>query len=281
MNEQAELWLDDQHARGRSIVWIIDRMVEPDPIVRLFGAGIVEDYVNLYLGTEYSELAEIGPWLLLLSGSKNPAADQLLASPDQNWGWLGSADKLDLPALAQHWRDRLRIDESIGPSLLRFHDNRVIARCVATLDAQDQSFLFGPLASALYWDGQAWRTSNNSAPGHYPVPQPAPWLLTPEPEHISKEILRTNLLQWALEFHSEAAVRIAETQSFKSWLDGQIALAECWQWRKPGQLMLLVAYRLYHPDEQAISSWVPLPEENPSDHFARCQSQTTPKDDHA
>lgn len=146
MNEQAELWLDDQHAQGRSIVWIIDRMVEPDPIVRLFGAGIVEDYVNLYLGTEYSELADIGPWLLVLSDMKNPAVEQLLASPDQNWGWLGSMDEPDLPILAQHWRDRLLVNESSGPSLFRFHDNRVIAR-VATLNAQDQS-VSGGLSAA-------------------------------------------------------------------------------------------------------------------------------------
>ncbi len=280
MSPQIQQWLDGQQAIGRDIVLIIDRQAEPDPIVRLFGAGLMIDYVNLYLNTEYSDLADIGPWLVRLSDTSEPVIQELLSAPDQNWGWLGSVGDPGLSALAKHWQDRLLIKEASGPSLFRFQDNRVIARCLASLNDRDRPCLLGPLASALYWDGQIWCVADNPSPGHFRAPDPAPWLFAPEPEHVAREILRTNLLQWTLQFHSNAAARIAEAQSLIGWLDEHIALTERWQWQQPDQLTFLVAYRLHHLVDE-ISDWAPLPEESPSNHFARCRSRITSKDNQA
>lgn len=274
MIELAQRWLDDQRFQQRDLFLIVDRLAKPDPVNGLFGAGLMQDYVNLYQGTEFADMADVGPWLVRLTDTDAPFLHGLLEAPQQNWGWLASADSLDLPVLAQHWRERMLIDEQEQRALYRFQDNRVIARHLAELGETQRPLLLGPLNSALCWDGQAWQSIHNPRPGLYPAPFEKPWQEIAEPEAVTQEIQRHNLEQWLWQNHSAATAQLAETQPLSSWLDAQLGKAKNWQWQSLEHIQFLLQHQL-QPALVEHSTWAVLENEKPDAHFARCSRELT------
>ncbi|TCD22484.1 DUF4123 domain-containing protein [Pseudomonas sp. IC_126] len=268
MNDQVRQWLDEQQAQQRQLLLIIDSLAEPSPIQELFVSDLMQDYINLYHGTEFADLADIGPWLVAVSASEVAQIQPMLDAPERNWGWLASADRIDLTALAQHWRERMQVDEKGQRSLYRFQDSRVIARHLAELAPAQQPLLLGPLNSALCWDGECWQCFDNARPGQYPAPFEAAWLTLPEPDTVVREIQRHNLTLWLWQNHSAATARLAETRVLSDWLDEQLDKAERWQWKPLEYLQFLLRYQL-DPEFAENPAWKPEARESPESHFVR------------
>lgn len=261
-------WLADQLAQQRELLLIVDRLAEPDPIKALFGADLMQDYVNLYQGTEFADMADVGPWLVRLHNPDAALMQTLLDTPESDWGWLASAKHIDLAALAQHWRERLLIDEQEQRALYRFQDNCVIARHLAELDDTQRPLLLGPLASALCWDGQAWQSIHNPRPDLYPAPFEKPWQELAEPEAVTQAILRHNLEQWLWQNHCAATAQLAETQPLAGWLDTQLEQAKSWQWQSLERIQFLLCYQL-DPALAIHPAWAPVENETADAHFTR------------
>jgi hypothetical protein len=264
----AQSWIADQLAQQRELLLIVDRLAEPDPIKALFSADLMQDYVNLYQGTEFADMADVGPWLVRLHNPDAALVQTLLNTPESDWGWLASAEHIDLAALTQHWHERLLIDEQEQRALYRFQDNRVIARHLAELSETQCPLLLGPLNSALCWDGQAWQTFNNPHPALYSEPFDKPWQELAEPEAVTQAILSHNLEQWLWQNHSTATAQLAETQSLSSWLDAQLDRAKSWRWQSLERIQFLLRYQL-DPALAAHPAWAPVEHETADTHFER------------
>lgn len=270
MSDALNNWLGEQARLNRVLILALDSLAEPNPVTSLYSAGLMQRSVQLYRRTQYAEFAAISPWLTELH---NPGADafrKLLDDPQRNWGWIGSMDKADLDGLTQHWQALMVIEEDGERSLFRFQDNRVIARCLANLNATEYPLLLGPISSVLYWDEEQWKSADNTRPGVYPAPDPAPWLRNPESGEQARSILRDNLKRWLLTYHVEAAAELAETRVVSEWLEEQMDVLDLWQWKTPEQRELMLSRRL-NPKCMEDVAWEPLPGEMPEVHFARCQ----------
>ncbi len=274
MIETTQNWLNDQRAQQRELLLIVDRLAEPDPIAGLFDAGLMQDYVNLYQGTDFDDLADVGPWLVRLPDTSAAFLQTLLQAPQQHWGWLASAEHIDLTAIAQHWRERMLIDEDGQRSLYRLQDNRVIARHLGELTEPKRPLLLGSLNSVLCWDGHAWQRFDNPHPGIYPPPFEAAWLDIAESDVVAHEIQRHNLEQWLWQNHSAATAQLAETQPLGVWLDTQLATAKSWQWQSLESLQFLLQHQL-DPALSTHPSWAVRTGEVPQAHYARCCSELT------
>ena len=272
MNDQVRQWLDEQQAQQRHLLLVIDSLAEPNPIQELFTRDLMRDYVNLYQGTEFADLADIGPWLVVLSVFEAAHIQPLLDTPERNWGWLASVDRIDLSAITHHWRERMHVEEKGQRSLYRFHDNRVIARHLAELAPAQQPLLLGPLSSALCWDGEYWQCFDNSRPGQYPAPFEAAWLTLPEPDTVVREIQRHNLTLWLWQNHSAATAQLAETRVLSDWLDEQLDKAERWRWKPLEHIQFLLRYQL-DPEFAERPAWKPEEGESPDAHFVRLSQE--------
>lgn len=268
MIEAAQNWIDEQLSQQRELLLVIDRLAEPDPIRELFSANLMQDYVNLYQDTEFADLADVGPWLVRLNNPNAALVYSLLDTPQRDWGWLASAQHIDLASLTQHWHARLAIDEGEQRSVFRFQDNRVMARSLAHMEEHQLPQLLGPLNSVLCWGGEAWHSHENPQPGPASYSQPAPWLY-PEPGVIRQETRLANLEQWLWENQPEATSVLARHCNVRSWLAESLALANEWGWLVPEQVAFLLSARrgplLSNP------GWQPLPKERCDSHFTRCR----------
>lgn len=272
MNDQVRQWLDEQQAQQRHLLLVIDSLAEPNPIQELFTRDLMRDYVNLYQGTEFADLADIGPWLVVLSVFEAADIQPLLDTPERNWGWLASVDRIDLSAITHHWRERMHVEEKGQRSLYRFHDNRVIARHLAELAPAQQPLLLGPLNSALCWDGERWQCFDNARPEHYPAPFEAAWLTLPEPDAVVRDVQRHNLTLWLWQNHSAATARLAETRVLSDWLDEQLDKAERWRWKPLEHIQFLLRYQL-DPEFAERPAWKPEEGESPDAHFVRLSQE--------
>jgi len=270
MNDPLQIWLNEQTKLNRTLVLVLDSLAEPNPVPVLYSAGLMQRSVQLYRRTQYADFAAISPWLALQDNVSASAFQALLADPERHWGWIGSMETPDLDALTQHWQARMVIEEEGNRSLFRFQDNRVIARCLASLTEPERPLLLGPMSSVLFWDERQWSSVDNPKPGSYHVPNPAPWLRTPESAERSRGILRDNLKRWLLVYHAEAAASLSETRNVSEWLEEQLDLLESWQWNTPEQRAFMLSLRL-DPKCAEDVAWQPLPGETPQTHFARCQ----------
>lgn len=267
MSNTPRNWLQKQQALHRVVLLMIDRLADPDPLIQLFQDNAVHEYESLYQGSEVADMAEFGPWLV--RPNSTDAAAKLLENPHLNWGWLISIEKVDMPALAEHWRNRAVVRENGQRSLYRFQDNRVIARHLQALQTEQWPLLLGAINSALVWNGKAWQFFDNPAPAVLPVPAQTPWLELDEPEATGHAIRRHNLQLWLWQQHTSATASLAEKQPLETWLDERLVLAERWGWQRSEQLQFLLSNHLHeasatHPD------WQPAPAETAATHYARC-----------
>ena len=267
-------WLAEQAHHNRALLLIVDRQAEPDPIVQLFGAGLMTEYINLYQGSALDELASIGPWLVRLHDPHAPLIREWLEVPQRHWGWLASTAQPDLKQLAQHWRERMLVDEHGQQSIYRFQDNRVIARHLQALEPAQRPGLLGPFVSALAWNGHAWQSIDNPAPGPIAVSGTPPWLQIQEPQAITQAIQRHNLELWLWQTHAAELCQLVEKRDFTDWREEQLAQAEAWGWASNESLQFLLAYRL-HPDWSDHTLWQPLACESAAAHLSRCQQAIT------
>ncbi|WP_455827144.1 DUF4123 domain-containing protein [Pseudomonas graminis] len=262
-------WMARQQQAGRRLCLILEGGDEVRPL--MLAVRTLPQYRGLYTETAVAELAATGPVLLLLEHLNEPALLDLLQRPETNWGWLCSLPSEDLESATQHWRDRLLVGAQGDQALLRFHDNRTLARVLEHLPMEHWPVFLGPLISVCYWHDHRWQWGDNPVPGDYPVPDPAPWLSTPNPN--ANAILHANILRYLLADHSEDLAALVEFQSPRIWLTQVLEQARIWQWRRPEQLEFLVVRRLEEATRSSAIRWQPKVGETPGDHFERVVEQ--------
>ncbi|MBB4816288.1 hypothetical protein HNP03_004957 [Pseudomonas rhodesiae] len=269
MDNLAHHWMVRQQQAGLRLCLVLDGTNEA--CQSLLAVRSVSQYCRFYAQTSLADLAAEGPVVLLLDHVGEPALLSLLRTPQMNWGWLGSVASAELSNLAQHWRDRLLVGPQGDQALYRFYDNRTLARALDHLAPEQWPPYLGPLISVCYWHEQRWHSADNAAPGEYPVPEPAPWLSTPNPQ--ADAILHANILRYLLAEHSEDLAALFEFQDPKVWLAQVLEQARAWQWNRPEQLEFLVVRRLEEATRASKVHWLPMAGELPEDHFQRVVKQ--------
>lgn len=262
-------WMARQHQAGRRLCLVLEGNSESrQPLLE---ARTVAQYCSVYAETAAAELARAGPVVLLLEQMSEPALVDLLQHPEMNWGWLGSLSSEDLMGVTRHWRDRLLVGAQDNPALYRFHDNRTLARALGHLASEHWPVFLGPLISVCYWHEGRWHSSDNPAPGEYPVPDSAPWLNTPNPQ--AGVILHANILRYLLTEHSEELAALVKLRDPRTWLTQVLEQAQAWQWQGPEQLEFLVVRRLEEATRASVIRWQPMAGEASVDHFERVVKQ--------
>lgn len=264
-------WISEQQAAGRELFLTIDRLAEPDLIPILFGLDLMQDYTNLYTGTDFDDLKDIGPWLIKIPSLKSSAFSFLFDTPEQNWGWLASADKLELTALCTHWRERMLITKAERKALYRFQDNRVIAHHLANLMPKQRPLLMGPLHSLLCWHQGEWAVWDNPTPAVQNSPTSTPWLDIPEPTETRNAIRQHNLQQWLWEQHPAAVTQLVQREPLQNWLQRQLETARQWNWESIEQLHFLLQHQL-KPQVANQPFWAKQPGETAAAHYQRCRN---------
>ena len=262
-------WMARQQQAGHRVCLILEG--SNGTCESLLAVRGLEQYRSLYAETRVAEWAMAGPVILLLESLSEPALHNLLQAPETNWGWLGSLATDDLEPATRHWRDRLLVGAQGEQSLYRFHDNRTLARALAYMSPNNWPAFLGPFVSVCYWHDGCWRCDENPAPGEYTVPDPAPWLDTPNPN--AGAILHANVLRYLLAEHSEDLAALMEFQNPRTWLTQVLEQARAWQWHGPEQLEFLVVRRLAEATRSSDIRWPPRVGEAPAEHFERVVAQ--------
>lgn len=263
-------WLSEQRRRQRQLLVIANPMAESNPIPTLFANAPIRDYVKVYQGTPFENLAPLGPWLVRIDVSTMAALSALLQSPEHHWGWVASAEQLDMNEVVAHWQARMLIHDEDQRALYRFQDNRVISRHLQALDNEQIPLLLGPLCSALCWDGKQWISVDNPAPGTYPEPFDTPWLQVPPAAEQSAAAQKAMLETWLWENHLEATQQLLTRESLAPWLQTQLDNAHSWGWSRPEQIHFLLEHQL-SADLANLPAWAPRADEAPDAHFVRVQ----------
>lgn len=262
-------WMARQQQAGRRLCLILEGSDDARPL--LLAARTLAQSRSLYAETALAEWATSGPVLLLLEQVSEPALLGLLQRPETHWGWLGSLPDDDLTRVTRHWRERLLVGPQGAQALYRFHDNRTLARALEHVAVEHWPVVLGPLVSVCYWHDGRWQSGDNPDPGEYPVPDPAPWLNTPNPN--ASGILQANILRYLLAEHSEDLAALVEFQAPKIWLAQVLEQARLWQWYQPQQLEFLVVRRLQEATRGSAIRWQPRRGETPVEHFERAVEQ--------
>lgn len=263
-------WLTLQRTHKRQLVVIANPMAEPNPIPTLFANAPIRDYVKVYQGTPFDNFAPLGPWLVRIDASSMAALSALLQSPEHHWGWVASAEQLDMNEVVAHWQARMLIHDEGQRAFYRFQDNRVISRHLQALDKEQMPLLLGPLCSALCWDGEQWMSVDNPTPGAYPEPFDTPWLQVPPAAEQSAAEQKAVLETWLLENHLDATQQLLTRESLGPWLQTQLNNADSWGWSRQEQVHFLLEHQL-NTDLAHLPAWAPRADEAPDAHFGRVQ----------
>jgi len=264
-----EQWLHTQSHAGCDLYLVLDAENQSEAHAALARDLGTEQFRHLYAGTAAESLAQPGPLLMQIDTPQHSVIQQLLATPEQHWGWLASARHTEIDALAAHWRERVVTGERPNLAVYRVHDNRVLGRALAHLHPEQYSSLLGPLGSVCYWHAEQWNVATNPDPGAHPLPIDPPWLQTPTPELIYANVLFDNTRRYLVGEHTEAMAKLAEQLDVDEWLWGLIQLARLWGWHQPEQVHFLLTRCLQLPGYRPAKSWLPKPGEDPAAHFER------------
>lgn len=262
-------WMNEQRRSGHELCLVLDSQNERETRQLLLKASGHDQYLSVYNGTTLANLADAGPFIFTLDQPSDRRLDELLDHPERNWGWLASVEKGALRQLVSHWQERLIVGTRPYQALYRFHDNRVLSRALQHLPVEAYPALLGPAISVCYWDGTAWKTTLNPAPGTHPVPDNPLWLRTPLPQPQASEIRRLNAHRYLLAEHVEAYAKLAEVHDPDAWLRERLALADAWGWLEPQQLEFLLIQSLQAPGFTLSPQWEVRGDESPVEHFER------------
>lgn len=144
---------------------LLDGVLWPNAIARLQQGGEPLHIEPLYSGTRWKALQDVGPILVSLQSSSNPAGEAY-----QKLAQLADASLLYSPAsietVADHLRRFIAPPDALGAtSLLRFADPLVAGHWLSSYRGMHLDAVLGPI--------EAWHVPNHShtwAPG-----EPSPW----------------------------------------------------------------------------------------------------------
>ena len=267
-------WMTEQRRFGHDICLVLDSENERETRQSLLKTRQFDQYQSVYAQTLIADLADAGPFIFKLDQPDDKRIDELLASPQRNWGWFASTPKGDLPQLVRHWQERLIIGDRPHQALYRFHDNRVLTRAIEHLPVEAYPAYLGPAISVCYWQGSRWERVANPAPGQHPVPDQPLWHQVPLPDQQAMDIRLTNARRYLLAEHVQDYARLAELQDPDVWLRDRLIQADAWGWQAPGQLVFLLTQSLQAPAFALAPHWQVRAGESPTDHFERVWQTT-------
>lgn len=267
-------WLIEHQRLGHALCVVLDSENEHPMRQALLKNSRPDQYLSVYGQTMVADLSEAGPFVFSFDQPGDKNINQLLKRPESHWGWLACLPKGHLPMLVEHWRERLIIAERPHPALYRFHDNRVLERALRYLPAEAYPTYLGPVISVCYWQGTRWESTQNPAPGMYPVPDSPPWLSLPVPRQQAMETRLINARRFLLAEHVQAYATLAEQQDPEAWLRATLDQAEAWNWQVPEQLEFLLTQSLQAPAHTLVPHWQVRPGESPDEHFERVRLTT-------
>lgn len=267
-------WLIEHQRLGHALCVVLDSENERPMRQALLKNSRPDQYLSVYGQTMVANLSDAGPFVFILDQPGDKNITQLLMRPESHWGWLASLPKGNLPMLVDHWRERLIIAERPHQALYRFHDNRVLDRALRYLPVEAYPTYLGPVISVCYWQGTHWESTQNPAPGMYPVPDSPPWLLLPVPRQQAMETRLINARRFLLAEHVQAYAALAEQEEPEAWLRAMLDQAEAWNWQTPEQLEFLLIRSLQAPAHTLAPHWQVRPGETPDEHFERVRLTT-------
>ncbi|KAA0943834.1 MULTISPECIES: DUF4123 domain-containing protein [unclassified Pseudomonas] len=262
-------WMIDQLKLDHALCLILDSEGEFDARQALLNTCQPDQHRSVYSETQVSALADAGPFIFLIDNPDDGRIKELLKVPERNWGWLASIRKDDLPALTQHWRERIIIGTRPNQALYRFHDNRVLTRALGHIPEEARPEYLGPAISVCYWEGARWEVTHNPVPGEHPLPADPMWLNIPLPASQSMEILQSNIYRYLWAEHSDDLVRLSQRQDPSTWLAEQLSQAQQWGWSAPEQVHFLIINKLNETELPIMKNWLPHAGEAPQVHFER------------
>ncbi|CAD7520858.1 MULTISPECIES: DUF4123 domain-containing protein [Aeromonas] len=156
----------------------------PGPLFAIVDAALdttaVADYCNqggtnaipLFAGTAFADQAEQGPWLL-----PDPAPEFIAAHPQLGGVYVTSDAAIDV--VHQHWQSLIEVAFEGEVMWLRYADNRVFPKMLATMSQQELDDVLGP-CSSLWANDSAWQRT----PDTELTPRQAPWFRV-QPHHLA------------------------------------------------------------------------------------------------
>ncbi len=262
-------WMLEQLTLDRTLCLILGSESELDARHALLNTRTPDQHRNVYRETQACDLADAGPLILHVDHPDDERITELVQVPERNWGWLASIGKDDLPALSQHWRERLITGTRPNQALYRFHDNRVLGRALRHMPEEARPAYLGPAISVCYWHGAGWEIAHNPAPGEHPLPADPPWLNVPVPASLSMEMLQSNIYRYLWAEHSDDLMRLSQRHDPGEWLTEQLSQAQEWGWSAPEQVHFLIISKLNEAEPPLIKNWLPHNGEAPQVHFER------------
>lgn len=262
-------WLDEQRHQGRELCLILDALHQMEVRQVLLKARAFDRYASVYSQTPVAELANAGPYLIVIDRGDTEQVSKLLEAPERNWGWLASIARGDFPALLQHWRERILVGTRPNQGLYRFHDNRTLTRALEHISVDVLPAYLGPAISLCYWQGEHWAVTDNPMPGEFPVPDAPQWLQVPAPPITQARLREINAHRYLLAQHQHAYLQLAAQCPASEWISKQRQHADAWGWNTPEQLEFLLTHSLQAPGFELPVQWHPRPHETPDTHFER------------
>ncbi|UNU29396.1 DUF4123 domain-containing protein [Aeromonas hydrophila] len=150
---------------------IVDAAADHQAILSFFEQG-GRDARPLFAGTAFADQAEQGPWLLPF-----PSTEFIVAHPQFCGFYLLSSESVNV--VQQHWQSLIEVAFEGEVMWLRYADNRVFPKMLATMSQQELDDVLGP-CSSLWANDSVWQRT----PDTEFTPRPAPWFRI-QPHHLT------------------------------------------------------------------------------------------------
>lgn len=152
---------------------LVDAALDPTAVVDYYSQGGVNAF-PLFAGTAFADHAEQGPWLL-----PNPTPEFVAVHPELGGVYIASNASVDV--VKQHWQSLIEVAFEGEVMWLRYADNRVFPKMLATMSQQELDDVLGPCLS-LWVNDSAWLRT----PDVEFTSRQAPWFRV-QPHHLTSQ----------------------------------------------------------------------------------------------
>jgi hypothetical protein len=130
--------------KGEAVYSVLDGASIPDLLDHLYGE-IRPEFECLYRGELEPDIAEVAPYLVLLTRDSEFSSWLLAKGWGEHWGMFAIA-AADFPAMHRQFRKFLTVHDPDGkPLLFRYYDPRVLRAYLPTCNEAELKNLFGPI----------------------------------------------------------------------------------------------------------------------------------------
>ncbi|MGY2258843.1 DUF4123 domain-containing protein [Pseudomonas sp. SDO55104_S430] len=225
---------------------LIDGVLRPDALARLYQRGEPLEIVPLYLGTRWSELQDLGPILVSLQGPST-----LIGEEYQQADASLLSSRAPLQVVADHLRRFIAPPDVLGGSgLLRFADPLVARHWLESYQGTHLDGILGPIEAWHVPEGQhSWESAPQSVWRSFLRAGPAPdGVNTLLGEGQLKALNRagrwqlSERLNHSLEQREPLLLAELDESTRTQWFDQRLDEAEAWGLSSECSLAIWVEY---------------------------------------